>query len=270
MSLDEAFHFYTFAPISLVEVVTNKFMSSHKARGYHTTSNVCALIFPLNGKAKFTIDHTEYVLEQGRILHSGPDLPLTVEVTSEEPFEYAVIHIQLSGAESEAFPLYYRHTLFHVGEAVKLNGMMHKLMSYFNVPGGLSFLQSKILFLQIIEEMLILSKRMHTLTQGGNIGDIVDYIQTRFIEPISILDVARHFQIDRRRLSYLFEKEMGMGPNHYLTELRMQKAKLLLRTSDYSVAQIAEMVGYLDSFYFSRIFKKQHGLSPSDFRSTAT
>lgn len=266
MNLDEAFHFYTLAPISLVDVVINKFLKSNTLKTYQTTSKVCALIFPLSGKARFTIDGTNYVLEQGQILHSGPNLPLTVEVISEEPFEYAVIHIQLALAESEQFPLFSKHTAFHVGEAIKLTGMVQQLIVNFSVPGGLSFLQSKILFLQIIEEMLISSKKMFYQMKVENIANIVDYIQTHFTEPISIVDVAHYFQLDRRKLTYLFEKEMGMSPNYYLTELRMQKAKFLLHTSNLSIAQIAEKVGYLDNFYFSRIFKKQYGFSPSDFR----
>ncbi|MEG0258636.1 MAG: AraC family transcriptional regulator [Lysinibacillus sp.] len=266
MNLNEVYHFYTLAPISLVDVVTNKFLKRNELKTYHTTSKVCALIFPLSGKAKFTINDTTHFLEQGQILHSGPNLPLTVEVISEEPFEYAVIHIRLSLAESEQFPLFFKHTLFHVGEALKLTGMVQQLVLNFSAPGGLSFLQSKILFLQIIEEMLISSKKMLYQMKIDNMSSIVDYIQTHFTEPISIIDVAHYFQLDRRNLTYLFEKDMGVSPNHYLTALRMQKAKFLLRTSPLPIAQIAEKVGYLDNFYFSRIFKKQHGFSPSDFR----
>lgn len=266
MKLDEVFHFYTLAPISLADVVINKFLKNNTLKTYHTTSKVCALIFPLNGKANFTIDGTSYLLEQGRILHSGPNLPLTVEVISEEPFEYAVIHILLPLAESEHFPLFFKHTLFHVGEAIKLTGLVQQLMSNFNIPGGLSFLQSKILFLQIIEEMLISSRKTHYKMNTENISNIIDYMQAHFTESISIIDVAAHFQLDRRKLTYLFEKEIGMSPNHYLAELRMREAKFLLRTSNLPIAQIAEKVGYLDNFYFSRIFKKQNGFSPSEFR----
>lgn len=49
---------------------------------------------------------------------------------------------------------------------------------------------------------------------------------------------------------------MGVSPNVYLTVLRIQKSKVLLRTSHLSVKDIAEKVGYTDYFYFSRVFKK--------------
>ena len=69
-------------------------------------------------------------------------------------------------------------------------------------------------------------------------------------------------------LRKLFKKEIGMSPLEYLTNLRMNSAEKLLTamwTNDYSVTEIALMCGYEDPLYFSRVFKKHFGCSPTRF-----
>lgn len=69
-------------------------------------------------------------------------------------------------------------------------------------------------------------------------------------------------------LRRLFKKEMGMTPNDYLTHLRIDHARRLLALSDhggYTIKQIALMSGFQDPYYFSRLFKKMTGSSPSEY-----
>lgn len=66
--------------------------------------------------------------------------------------------------------------------------------------------------------------------------------------------------------STLFKKETGQNFMDYLTELRISKAKELLCGEELSVQDVAEQVGYRDLKYFSRLFKKLTGVSPSDYK----
>ena len=79
-----------------------------------------------------------------------------------------------------------------------------------------------------------------------------------------------HFHYDYLRK--LFKKEMGVTPLEYMTNLRMKKAETLLVAMwgrDYSVAEIGALCGYDDALYFSRVFKKYFGCSPTAFAKNA-
>ncbi|MGW9124896.1 helix-turn-helix transcriptional regulator, partial [Paenibacillus chitinolyticus] len=65
---------------------------------------------------------------------------------------------------------------------------------------------------------------------------------------------------------YVFRTHAGMGPAEYLLKYRLNMAQRMLFTSDVPVQQIAQAVGIADPFYFSRVFKKQFGISPTKYR----
>ena len=93
---------------------------------------------------------------------------------------------------------------------------------------------------------------------------IRDYAKTDFALDEAIRAMPFHYDYLRK----LFKKEVGVTPLEYMTRLRMRKAETMLTTmwtSDYSIAEIAKLCGYDDALYFSRVFKKHYGCSPSSF-----
>ena len=66
--------------------------------------------------------------------------------------------------------------------------------------------------------------------------------------------------------SKLFKQEQGEGFVEYLTRIRMTNARQLLKNQKYSIKEICSMCGYSDPNYFSRIFKRYEGVTPSEFR----
>lgn len=99
------------------------------------------------------------------------------------------------------------------------------------------------------------------------VEQIRNAILRNYARPDFALDEAiRALPFHYDYLRKLFRKEMGITPLEYLTKLRMKKAETMLGamwTKDYSVAEIAQLCGYDDALYFSRVFKKHFGCSPS-------
>lgn len=92
------------------------------------------------------------------------------------------------------------------------------------------------------------------------------YIQEHYLEPLKLEDVSKHIGFNATYFSSVFKKETGKNFLDYVTELRMNKAKQLLCSGEMSVNDVAEAVGYQDLKYFSRLFKKNAGISPSDYK----
>ena len=91
------------------------------------------------------------------------------------------------------------------------------------------------------------------------------YVEENYHRPISLEDIARALGLSAFYLSHLFSEESDFTLFHYLTALRMDKAKELL-TSGLKVTAVARQVGYEDGSYFSRVFRKYTGVTPAGYR----
>ncbi|WP_020616206.1 response regulator transcription factor [Paenibacillus daejeonensis] len=101
---------------------------------------------------------------------------------------------------------------------------------------------------------------------SGVIARAVQYIQAHYAEEIGLSDVAAYAHLSANYFGNLFKKETGESFSSYLSRLRMDKARLLLKNTDMKVAEVAEAVGYPDSNYFATAFKSASGCSPSEYR----
>ena len=94
----------------------------------------------------------------------------------------------------------------------------------------------------------------------------VRYIEKHYYEDISVNQLAEKYDMSSNYFSTLFKKEMGQSTVNYVTNLRISKAKDFLKKSDKSVVEIAEIIGYEDCNYFFRVFKKNVGMTPLQYR----
>lgn len=92
------------------------------------------------------------------------------------------------------------------------------------------------------------------------------YIEANYTKNITLEDVSREVNISSYYLSRIFKEETGENFIDYLTDLRIEKAKELLSTTQYSMKEICVMSGYSDPNYFSKTFKKNVGVTPTEYR----
>lgn len=98
--------------------------------------------------------------------------------------------------------------------------------------------------------------------------DIVKYIELNYASDLSLQEVAGKFFVSREYISRRFKQEYGINFSDFVVNIRIDKAKLLLQNPRLKLTQISEMVGFHDVKYFSKVFKKQVGSSPKDYRDT--
>jgi len=99
-------------------------------------------------------------------------------------------------------------------------------------------------------------------------AEILGWISLHYTEDISLTELAEHFAYNPKYLSALFKKFTGKTPKSYLIEKRIGLAKRLLQSGTDSIKQVARSVGFLDEYYFMRVFKKEVGMTPKNYRKT--
>lgn len=99
------------------------------------------------------------------------------------------------------------------------------------------------------------------------ISDIKNIISSQYMTEISVNKISKMIYLSPNYISLIFKKETGETITDYLTRIRIEKAKNLLKNTELQIQKISEMVGYEDASYFSKVFRKITGIHPLRYRS---
>jgi len=98
--------------------------------------------------------------------------------------------------------------------------------------------------------------------------DITQLLGSNIYGKISVSDICRKLNFSRTYISARFKQTLGMTINEYMTKLKIEEAKTLIREEKHSISQISEMLCYDNPHYFSRVFKKVTNMSPREYKES--
>ncbi|MTI47573.1 helix-turn-helix domain-containing protein [Sporosalibacterium faouarense] len=234
-----------------------------------TMKGGCGIVVPVRGKAKFTLDKHHYYLESGRILFAGSNIPLDKMVLGDSEWEYFLLHYKIiEESKKSKTPLSKMHFVVDIDKVYcsEIYNYMRQMIQYQNSGGVLDKLKSKTKLYSVIDTIFQYAKESLSSSENELIQKIIIYIHDNFNKYITVGNLANKINMDSKQFYYIFSKIVGISPKQYLIQYRINHAKYLLLQENYSINEIAKMVGYEDAFNFSRIFKKHTGLAPSFFR----
>jgi len=116
-----------------------------------------------------------------------------------------------------------------------------------------------------VQGALARNKRLGSETQRLA-RKVMAYIHAHYVEDISREQMASYAGISERHLTRCFAQETGLSPIDYLNRFRVLQARRLLDESGMNITEIMNAVGFRDSSYFSRIFRREVGMSPTAYR----
>ena len=103
--------------------------------------------------------------------------------------------------------------------------------------------------------------------QKDTFAHIASFVLARYTDPdFSVEDIAAHADLSQVHLRRVFKNALNTSPVRYVNFLRLEKAKNMLTASNFTIAEIALSVGFRDPYYFSRLFKKEVGITPMEYR----
>ena len=166
-----------------------------------------------------------------------------------------VLWAEKIGYEGSAKTYHFRSRQDYLPDLMHMNGDMERLRGWF------------------MDKMAAAARDVanHKETQSnGVVAKAKAYINANFHKEISLDDVSREVEISPYYFSKLFKEETGENFIEYVTAIRMEKAKELLQNSSLSMKEICAQVGYTDPNYFSRTFKKNVGVTPTEYKEGKT
>lgn len=99
------------------------------------------------------------------------------------------------------------------------------------------------------------------------VKDVLDYMHTSYHQELSLKTLSQRFHVNPIYLGQLFQKEMGIVFSEYINQFRLEKAKELLKTTHLRAGEIGKKVGYSDTAYFYKQFKKYVSVTPTEWRN---
>lgn len=122
---------------------------------------------------------------------------------------------------------------------------------------------------RIKREISFFLKKVKQKTSRKNSNVIVEiekYLQANFDREVKLQEISDHFYISREYISRKFKQEFNVNISDYIVNIRIERAKSLLKNSQLKIYEIANMVGYQDDKYFRKVFKKVVGVTPNEYR----
>ena len=162
----------------------------------------------------------------------------------------------------------------------KSNREIHNALNNFKKVSSNEYLYDNDLMICYLKEVIIrllqydfqpqLASSSPTQQRFENdlLNDIIIYINENIYSNITVEDICVKFSISRSSLQNLFKNSLNTAPKQYINELKLSKAKLLIKESSHTISEISEILGYTSIHYFSRKFKQHFGITPTDYAKT--
>ncbi|MBY0051615.1 helix-turn-helix transcriptional regulator [Brevibacillus agri] len=230
-------------------------------------------LFTVRGEANMHVNGTAYDLQPGTVLHAAPGMMMNSRVIGESELEYYRVFYRWdeSGGKSDAEACNV-HFMLEPGVNPRLLELLIMLQQNAQAQGGIGKLRLKELFLSIMYQVLVSCKHRERGSSPSQrvIDEAVAYIHGHYMNPLTLDELAELHAMSPKRFSYFFHKYTGFRPIDYVIHYRMERASELLKAGDYPISDIAVSVGYANPLYFSRVFKKKFGMSPTAYKDMAT
>lgn len=228
------------------------------------------LHYVLNGEGTLYLDQKEFAVKEHSLFLMPPNTLVRYQADVEKPWQYIWIHIhgfKVVELLQKAGLTRKRPVLQLPGIGAELGGVLQEIYDCheqeYTCMGKLYY------FFQLLID------HSPDKPEDGEQAEpalryiqwVIDYINQKYSEPICVQSIADFCGIDRSYLSKVFKYATGYTIQEYLIQFRMKKAKQLLKETAMPVQHVSYSVGYNDAFSFSKVFKKQTGMSPSVWRN---
>lgn len=228
------------------------------------------LLYVVTGAAHFFFDGKEEIVSAGNVVLYYPG--------EEQKYYYCasdhpeVFWVHFTGYDVTNILRYYQFTkkkrVYHTGTLPEYRWIFTRMIQELQ---SCRPLYEEMLASLLNDLFLLMNHQAEYGTQNSSsIQNEVElaaaYFNEHYNEEISVSDYAKTRHISMNHFTRSFKHFFGVTPTKYIVSLRMTNAQALLESQEYSIKEIAAVVGYRDPLYFGQVFKREVGMPPSEYR----
>ena len=224
----------------------------------------------LKGKGIYRAEGATYELGTGQGFLIEPGVQTFYQASQTDPWTYLWIGFDgIRAAEYLAgMGLGEKRLTYRSSHGNQLYKIVQNMLEHNTYTAANQFMLEGLLyefFSTLAEDLDVMSS---CGASGGSlyVRRAVEFIQTNYVTPIRVTDIANYVCINRSYLYTLFRKELNMSPQEYLSNCRLTRAAELLLITDLSIESVAFSCGYSDPLVFSKAFKAKNGKTPARYR----
>ncbi|WP_339265671.1 helix-turn-helix domain-containing protein [Paenibacillus sp. FSL W8-0187] len=236
------------------------------------TSNSHTLLIFAKGKGSLHIDQHVLTITPGKCYLLCPGTTYQVHNGTDNAIQYstlafAVIQVgeqQHTTYKDELIPGKFELCAYPSSHLLRLIESLHSNGEY---SSNIHWVQQHAKFHELLVFLLqqnIQADREPTSVQA--VESVIQYVDEHYMYPdLTVKQLAEMAELSTWRFTHIFQERTGKKPLHYLTDLRINRAKELLAQRNEPLRNIAQEIGYTDEYYFSRRFRQITGMSPKQF-----
>lgn len=229
------------------------------------------IFYIYKGSGLFRMDNRDYDIKEGQCVLIPPNVITYYKSNEKDKWLYDFVAFNGVNAKGYLMRAGFLDSNFIIecngGEIIRndFNQMLEDSKN--KISGDMKILGSLYNFLgSIIEYSCQEESEGENKVSNSYIKKAIDFIEVNHCRDVKIAEIATYLGINRKYFSKLFKDAVGIPPQNYLINLRLNKSCELMKNKILSIGEIARSVGYEDQLLFSRVFKKFKGISPNNYR----
>jgi AraC family transcriptional regulator, transcriptional activator for feuABC-ybbA operon len=235
------------------------------------------LAFVTGGKGSIMIENKRYQVKEGMLFYIRPNVRHSIEWSAEDPASFLTVHFSCGRVgfmdgkwsikdEEEMF-------LLHSGQELKdfyyIEDIFYKTVDSWNSKQpGYEFIANTMFQQLLIAIYQNINKLNQNHATSLKVGKIIEYMHQNINGRVNLTELSELVNMSATYLSRAFKETTGYSVIEYFNKIKIDKSKEILIEGDKKVKEVAQELGFTDEFYFSRIFKKNEGVSPSEYYSS--
>ena len=226
----------------------------------------------MDGKGIYQVGEKKYKLSKGQGFLIEPEELTFYQADQEEPWSYLWVGVGGTGAKKfiQDIGLNSQQRIFRCADGEKLNEIVMDMMKHTrSTVSDLYYLQGKLYELfSVLAADVVIEELMEENKENRYIQEAVTYIRNHYAAGLTVEELAGYLGVNRSYPYTLFKNKLQLSPKEFLTKFRISRAREQLILTEESVENIAVACGYHSTLVFTKNFKQETGMTPTEFRKT--